>query len=35
MQDQKLKTLTGVVMSQSGNKSVKVAIDYKVRHPKY
>jgi small subunit ribosomal protein S17 len=35
MQDQKLKTLTGVVTSQSGNKSVKVAINYKVRHPKY
>ena len=35
MQDRKLKTLTGVVVSNSGNKSVKVAIDYKVRHPKY
>lgn len=35
MQDQKVKTLTGVVISQSGNKSVKVAMDYKVRHPKY
>jgi small subunit ribosomal protein S17 len=35
MQDQKLKTLTGVVLSKSGNKSVKVALDYKVRHPKY
>jgi len=35
MQDQKLKTLTGVVTSNSGSKSVKVAIDYKVRHPKY
>ena len=35
MQDRKLKVLTGVVMSSSGNKSVKVAIDYKVRHPKY
>jgi small subunit ribosomal protein S17 len=35
MQDQKLKTLTGVVTSNSGNKSVKVAIDHKVRHPKY
>jgi len=35
MQDQKLKTLTGVVTGNSGNKSVKVAIDYKVRHPKY
>jgi small subunit ribosomal protein S17 len=35
MQDQKLKTLTGVVISTSGDKSVKVTIDYKVRHPKY
>jgi len=35
MQDQKLKTLTGVVLSKSGNKSVKAALDYKVRHPKY
>ena len=35
MQDQKLKTLTGVVTSNSGNKSIKIAIDYKVRHPKY
>ena len=35
MQDRKLKTLTGVVVSNSGNKSVKVVIDYKVRHPKY
>ncbi len=35
MQDRKLKTLTGVVVSNSGNKSVKIALDYKVRHPKY
>jgi len=35
MQDQKSKTLTGVVISNSGNKSVKVAIDFRVRHPKY
>ena len=35
MQDQKLKTLTGVVISKSGNKSIKFALDYKVRHPKY
>jgi small subunit ribosomal protein S17 len=35
MQDSKLKTLTGVVVSNSGNKSVRVALDYKVRHPKY
>ena len=35
MQDRKLKTLTDVVISNSGNKSVKIVIDYKVRHPKY
>ena len=35
MQDQKLKTLTGVVVSYSGNKSVKIVLDYKVKHPKY
>ena len=35
MQNRKLKTLTGVVISNSGNKSIKVAIDFKVRHPKY
>ena len=35
MQDRKLKTLTGVVISNSGDKSVKVAIDFKVKHPKY
>jgi small subunit ribosomal protein S17 len=35
MQDQKLKTLTAMVTGKSGDKSVKVAIDFKVRHPKY
>ena len=35
MQDRKLKTLTGVVVSNSGDKSVRVVIDYKIRHPKY
>ncbi len=35
MQDRKVKTVTGVVISNSGDKSVRVAIDYKVRHPKY
>lgn len=35
MQDKKIKTVTGVVVSESGNKSVKVAINYKVKHPKY
>ncbi len=35
MQNRELKTITGVVISNSGNKSVKVAIEFKVRHPKY
>ncbi len=35
MQERKLKTLTGVVVSNSGDKSVKVVIDFKVKHPKY
>ena len=35
MDDRKLKTLSGVVISNSGDKSIKVAIDFKVRHPKY
>jgi len=35
MQERKLKTVTGVVISNSGDKSIKVAIDFKVRHPKY
>ena len=35
MQDRKLKILNGVVVRNSGNKSVKVALDYKVKHPKY
>jgi small subunit ribosomal protein S17 len=29
------RTLTGVVTSNSGNKSIRVTIDYKVKHPKY
>ena len=35
MQDRKIKTLTGVVVSNSGDKSVKIVLDYKVKHPKY
>jgi small subunit ribosomal protein S17 len=35
MQDQELKTLTAMVTSKSGNKSITVSIDFKVRHPKY
>ncbi|MCC5833639.1 MAG: 30S ribosomal protein S17 [Opitutales bacterium] len=29
------KTITGIVTSRSGDKSVKVTYDYKVRHPLY
>lgn len=35
MQDRKLKTLTGTVVSNSGDKSVKVAMEYKIKHPRY
>jgi small subunit ribosomal protein S17 len=35
MQESKIKTETAVVVSNSGDKSICVIIDYKVRHPKY
>ena len=35
MDGRKSKTLSGVVISNSGDKSIKVAIDLKVRHPRY
>jgi small subunit ribosomal protein S17 len=35
MQDKKIKTATGVVISRSGDKSIKIAIDFKVRHLEY
>jgi small subunit ribosomal protein S17 len=35
MQDRKLKTIKAVVIGRSGDKSIKVAIDFKVKHPKY
>jgi small subunit ribosomal protein S17 len=35
MPESKLKTETGVVISRSGDKSIRVVIDYKVRHPRY
>ena len=35
MQEKKLKTLTGLVISRSGDKSFKIAIDYKIKHPRY
>ena len=35
MQEQKQKTLAGVVIGKSGQKTIKVAVDYMVKHPKY
>ena len=35
METRKAKTLTGVVTSNSGDKSIRVTIAYKVKHPKY
>jgi small subunit ribosomal protein S17 len=31
----KIKTLAGTVSSKSGIKSLRVTIDYRVKHPKY
>lgn len=35
MQEHKVKTTEAVVISKGSNKSIKVAIDYNYRHPKY
>jgi small subunit ribosomal protein S17 len=35
MQEHKLKTTETVVVGKSGSKSIKVAMDYVYRHPKY
>jgi small subunit ribosomal protein S17 len=35
MQDKKIKTITAEVISKSGDKSIKVAINYKIKHPRY
>jgi len=35
METRKAKTLTGVVTNNSGDKSIRVTIAYKVKHPKY
>ena len=35
MQESKIKTETAVVVSDKGDKSIRVTIDYKVKHPKY
>jgi len=35
MQEKKLRTINGLVITKSGNKTVKVVIEHRVRHPKY
>jgi small subunit ribosomal protein S17 len=35
MQEQKLKTTKAVVISKGSSKSIKVAVDYIYKHPKY
>jgi len=35
MQESKVKTTEAVVVSKGGSKSIKVAIDYLYKHPKY
>ena len=35
MQDRKVKSLTATVVSKSGDKSIKVLMEYKIKHPKY
>ena len=35
MQAKKAKTLTGTIISKSGDKSVRVMIEYRIKHPKY
>ncbi|MFH1370016.1 MAG: 30S ribosomal protein S17 [Planctomycetota bacterium] len=35
MQESKVKTAEAVVVGKSGSKSIKVAMDYVFRHPKY
>ena len=35
MQEQKIKTVTAVVSSKSGDKSIRVQFDYTVKHPMY
>ncbi len=35
MQKQKLRTINAVVISKSGDKSIKVVTEFKVKHPKY
>jgi len=34
-EEKTIRTTTATVVSKSGDKSIKVAIEYKVKHPKY
>jgi small subunit ribosomal protein S17 len=35
VEEKTIRTTTATVVSKSGDKSIKVAIEYKVKHPKY
>ena len=35
MQERKVKSLNASVISRSGDKSIKVLVEYKIKHPKY
>lgn len=35
VEQKKIKSTSAVVISRSGDKSIKVAIDYKIKHPRY
>jgi small subunit ribosomal protein S17 len=35
MQDEKIRTLTGVVLKKSSDKTIRVTVARTVRHPKY
>ena len=35
MEEKKQRTLVGKVVSISGNMSIRVTLDYKIKHPKY
>jgi small subunit ribosomal protein S17 len=35
MEEKKQRTLVGKVVSISGDKSIRVSLDYKIQHPKY
>jgi len=35
MQEKRRRTMTGTVVSRSGDKSICVVVEYTVKHPKY